>query len=56
MCVGCRVEWEHSAPPEFAVREFDVFEGLARLGAWLVRLARAGLAWGISPSRARVVR
>ena len=35
MCVGCRAEFDHQAPSEFAVREFDIFRALARLGRLL---------------------
>jgi len=41
MCVGCRAEFEYPVPPEFGVREFDIFNALAWLARKLKTLALA---------------
>jgi len=41
MCVGCRAEFDHPAPREFGVREFDIFNALAWLARKLKTLALA---------------
>ena len=41
MCAGCRAEFDHAAPPEFGVREFDIFNALVWLARKLKTLAFA---------------
>jgi hypothetical protein len=43
MCAGCRAEFDHPAPREFGVREFDIFNALVWLARQLKTLALATL-------------